>query len=697
MAPYTILCFNHDFLCIGPSSPKEIALDFLYMLDLVKTRSVPVVVCTATLVGLSTQEKSALFQDFIKNAVKFKDTKSDLAGQYHARLQKRCSKEGLSSFNFNVLGKSPFNNLMWLLGTKRSSISLSFLCCLIQSLKLRDIPIEFLRTAENKVGVDEEELKKNKHGEWLFYEVTKRLKALRNHQEKLNLLTPGVTFLTVFNIGQSKAAHSFLPFLGQYCKRSLPLFFSSGEDSSNLDKPLEPESYDGCGHDTPLNHLLNAYVTKRKHIHHLMRHQSRESFEMPPILARLPSCSQSKFDNFKKIFGEYRLNPIEKGIDLSDLKGTKKILEEVVLANTSKYVTGLPLRWVFLRSLLQASNVSLMTRSDISKLATSTLCGAGIDPSEVEAFLTTFTSFASLLYIPSYTDIVLLDIERFTDCLDKVFDCGHSLDTASSFGFITEAAIDKLADDEELDPKMFKSLLKSFRFAVPVRTSKVKSDDFFIEADHSFYIPSMRPLKATNGPQCHSLYLQYTSCVPGNIQVLLVRHFLKYSNCSLVPYPHINASVIRIHHSKEKHIDVTIIDHKDIVELRLKEPARSTEARKTASPLVVKACTAAMEDVKKSVDDLEYHFSLRCSETESDKSNHQFIYHRIDKDAASPTCSWCSSDTSIVLIREDWKSAVFKMVCVFAHFFLYVHNLFLFSCSILREMEKKRWKKVLLL
>ena len=319
-----------------------------------------------------------------------------------------------------------------------------------------------------------------------------------------------------------------------------------------------------------------------------------------------------------------------------------------------------------------------MTKSDIGKMATS--CGAGIDASEVEAFLTTFTSFASLLYIPSYTDIVLLDIERFTDCLDKVFDCGHSLDKASSFGFVTKATIDKLAEDEKLNPGMFKSLLKSFRFAVSVCTPKLKSDSFFIAADCSYYIPSIRPSKATNGPQFHSLYLQYTSCVPGNIQVLLVRHFLKYSNCSLVPCLHINASVIRVQHSKGKHVDVTIIDHKDIVELRL-EHGRSRGAYKTASSLVVKACTAAMEDAKKSVNDLEYYFLLRC--TDSDESNHQFIYHKIDS-----SCNRCSeveaSDSYSVSLREYWKSAVSKMVSIFGDFFF---NVYLFY-SLLKELEE---------
>ena len=493
-------------------------------------------------------------------------------------------------------------------------------------------------------------------------EISNHLRKIKGETSKLRLkalLELGVTFLNVFNIGQSKAAYNFLPFLGQYCKISLPLFFACCSDCTDLCEPLGLECYEECK--TSVNHLLNAYVPRRKFIKHIIvRSQSTEV----PIIVRQLSCDQQslRLDNLKEIFKEHGFKANFKDINLSDMNQTKRILEKMVVRNMAKYVTGLPVRWVFLRSLLQALNISLMTKSDISKLPTS--CGAGIDASEVEAFLTTFTSFASLLYIPSYTDIVLLDIERFTDCLDKVFDYGNSLDKASSFGFITEATIDKLAKDEILDPGMFKSLLKSFHFAVPVCTSKVKNMDFSIAADRSYYIPSMRPSKATNGPQFHSLYLQYTSCVPGNVQVYLVRHFLKYSNCSLVPCLYINASVIRVHHSKGKHVDVTIIDHKDIVELRL-EHGRSTEAYKTASTLVVNACTAAMEDVKKSVDDLEYYFLLRC--TDSDESNHQFIYRKIDS-----SCNRCSeveaSGSYSVSLREYWKSAVSKMVSIFGDF-----------------------------
>ena len=306
---------------IGLSVPKALKLDFPLLLDLVKTSSVPVVMCVATLTGLSPKRKADLFQDFIKIAVRFKSSKSETAKQYHASLQKRCFKEGLSSFNFNILGKLPFNDLMWLLGTKRSSISLCFLCCLLQVLQLRKIPIELLDMAQNGAYCNEEELKQNKHGEWLFYEATKRLKTLKNHQEKLDLLEPGVKFLNVFNIGQSKAAYNFLPFLGQHCKRSLPLYFASNVDNTDLYERLDFDTES----ETSVNDLLNAYVSRWKFIKHIVRSQST-----PPIIMRQPSCSQSRFDILKESFEEHGFKTnfdVAFNIDLSD---TKKTLEKMV-------------------------------------------------------------------------------------------------------------------------------------------------------------------------------------------------------------------------------------------------------------------------------------------------------------------------------------------------------------------------------
>ena len=615
--------------------------------------------CVATLTGLAPKRKSALFQDFVLRAVRFRNSKSKLADRYRTHLEKRCSKEGLSSFNFNILGKFPFSDLMWLLATKRSSISLCFLCCLLQALELRGIsPLKYLDLPQNEFDIKKDELLGSKHGEWLFYEAIKRLKALKKHPEKLNLLRPGVTMLNVFNIGPSKAAYNFLPFLGRHCKRSLPLLFVSKADSIDVDKPLEPDCLKEC--ETSINHLLSALVPRRKHLHHFVRSHSQSTtptpteIAAPPVLfMRQPSCNHSKLENLKKVLKESGLNYNFKEINLSNMEDTKKILEKMVVRNMSKYTTGLPVRWVFLRSLLQALSISLITKSDIIKLAASS--NVGVDASEVEAFLTTFTSFASLLYIPSLTDVVLVDIERFTDCLDKVFSYDDSSD-ACSFGFITEAAIDQLAEAEKLDADLFKAVLKSFRFAVPVSKSKVKGTNCSIQGDYTYYVPSMRPSPATNGPLHDSLYLHNTPSILGNMQVLLVRHFLKHSNCSLVPYQHINASVIRVLYAGNEHVDVTIIDHKDIIELRL-EKGCSTEVYKATCLLAVQACAAAMDDAKKSTNDLKYEFVLRC--IDSTGSSHQLSYHRINEVLS---CDECKSEASNAVFREHWKFAVSKMV-----------------------------------
>ncbi|XP_019855704.1 PREDICTED: uncharacterized protein LOC109584400 [Amphimedon queenslandica] len=598
----------------------KLILDYNFMIDLVRTSSVPVVMCTATLAGLSPQRKAALLQDFMINAVRFKDSESHLAVQYRENIRKRSSKEGFSCFNFNILGEFPFSNLVWLLGTKRSSISLCFLCCLLQALKLRKIDINLLET---KNDAREDGSVGRKHGIWLFYEAAKRLEVLRSQPKKLGLLEPGVTMLNVFNIGPSKAAYNFLPFLGQHCQRSLPLFFVPTTKSTESERGTQ-ESH------TSIRHLLNAYVPKEE-----------------VSYRRLSQGESETGYDIRKAFTERGLNKPEfQKIDLSDMQQTKRKLEKIVVKNMSKYVTGLPVRWVFLRSLLQALNISLMTRSDISEWATS--CGAGIDPSEVEAFLTTFTSFASLLYIPSYTDIVLLDIERFTDCLDKVFDCGRSLDEANSYGFITEAAIDKLAKDEKLDPKLFKSLLKSFCFITSISLSKIECLKYFslTEVASYFYIPSMRPSEPANGHSPHSLYLRCSPGILGNVQVLLVCEILSHDNCYIVPYKHINTSIIRVKHSEE-HVDVKMIDHKDVIELRLENiDPLSTKKYKAVCLLIVKACAIAMKNHK-----YQYHFELLCVD---DAKNH-IIYHSKNNYSKCPSCvDAINSDA----IQKHWMNAI---------------------------------------
>ena len=195
------------------------------MLRLIKNSSISLVGCVSTLSGPSFQKRISLMQGFMENAVKFKNGNSKLATQYYESLEHKCSKEGLSTFNFNVLGKYPYDRLMWLPTTNRSSLSLCMLSCILKVLCFKNLSMNDLKLPEdgNNDSVNDEPAYGEKHAQWIFHEAIERLKVLKDHPQKSALLMAGVAFLKVLNIGPSKGTYEFLPFLFHFCKRSFPL------------------------------------------------------------------------------------------------------------------------------------------------------------------------------------------------------------------------------------------------------------------------------------------------------------------------------------------------------------------------------------------------------------------------------------------------------------------------------------------
>ena len=594
------------------------------MNGLIKTHYVPVVTCLATLCGPSFKERILLIREFMSNAVKFRNGKSNMAVQYHKNLEEMCSKEGLSTFKFNILGEYPFKELMWLLGTKRLSLSLCMLCCILQVLRSRKLNISDLciPSDECKSSENGELPPGEKHAQWIFHEVIKRLMTLKHHPEKLGLLMSGVAFINIVNVGPSKAAYEFLPFLRHYCKKLMPLIVQPARAGTNV------------------SNLLYSLMPQVKHL-------SEKDDSMTNQLPGNGHLLPNNVAHSKLIFKEENCDLDVKvhKVDLSMMEDTKKTLEEIVVNNMSKYRMGLPIRYVFLHSLLQTLDISLMPKNDITKLAVS--CDIGMDDSEVEVFLNHFTKFASLFYVPSLTNIVIVNIEKFTDCVDKLYNGNPSEESSYEFGFISEAAIDSLAEKEKIDPEMFKVALQCFRFAVPVRKAKVQNPSFTINGKLSYYVPSMRNGKPMNGPLPSSLYLKIKPrYMPGNMQVLLVRQMLNDSKCFLIPTEHVNASIISMHF-QHTCAQVILIDHGDAIEFRLQEN-RSIDYIIPCS-LIVRACFAAIKVARKSIDHLQYDFVFRCT-----KQDHQ--YHDDLKSAL------CCNDDKNGITRDFWIDAVSNMV-----------------------------------
>ena len=614
------------------------------MLRLIKNSTISSAGCVSTLSGPSFQKRISLMQGFMKNAVKFKNSNSKLATQYYESLEHKCSKEGLSTFKFNVLGKYPYDRLMWLPTTNRSSLSLCMLSCILKVLRSRNLSMNDLKLPEddNNDSVNDEPTYAEKHAQWIFHEAIERLKVLKDHPQKSALLMAGIAFLKVLSIGPSKGTYEFLPFLFHFCKRSFPLVFQPA--TSKLYSLMSCPSFEKKD-DLDVDDDFDS----------LPCHFS------PDEVPSLSHALKAKNDDVEVSTCKVNKSLVSKGI--------KEELEDAVVSNMTKYEIDLPMRYIFLYSLLQSLGGTLTRRSDITELAVS--YDIGMDDDDVGMFLKTFTSFANLFYVPSLSDVVLLDIEKFVDYLDKLY-----ASEKSSSGCISEAAIDSLAEQEELDPDTFKEVLQGFHFAVHVAQSRVKNPNITIDGDYFYYIPSMRCSDTEiidHYP--HSLYFKTNlRFMPGSLQARLIHHVQKIFDFFLIPTPHINATTIGVRF-QEICIEVTIIDHADAMELR-PQAYHSPDNYSKAYSLLMQTCVAAMNDAKNAIDGLQYDFAFKCANPESNQ------YHLLDDNNHCEGCDISDSAT----FKDYWRKAQIDMVYHILYFNIYDFS-YRTSASIQKKMK----------
>ena len=615
------------------------------LIKLICSDSVPVALCLTTLSGLASKEKNDIFMSLMRQTIKGKEFQVPLMKQ----LSSKITRPGLSRFCFDIVGSYPFEDPMWLYGTKRSSISLCLMSSIVRLYASRNIGIEDVTFDDipNDTSSDHFALK---HVQWLHKEVLKRINELKNHSFKINCLKIGVCILNIFNVDCSKAAYEFLPFLTQHCTKLLQLvFLNIDRDLNYLEQPLGMEDIRDCN--TPLNHLITPIQSRVKHLCHYALAGHQDSRQCPLIvgLTEKNSSTEEMYLQLQKLQTDITQSPEDCAAATKALVCTpgseddiRKNLEKMIL-NEVKFFDSIPLRWVFLRSAIQVQYPlpMLMKKSDIINLVASVVV---MDNNEIEMFLKTFTSFGSLFYasdIPSLKEIVITDIERFVMCLDKVYN--HQDDTSSDYGLITEDTISSLINE---DFKLFMAVVTSFQLAVPVMKGKVHGKEEDDDSKQKYYIPSMRRSPVVDGPSKDSLYICLDpKYIPGNLQVSLTRSFLKYSNCFLVPSKPINVTVIEVQCISDvetKSVQVTLVDHGDVTELRL-DGCRElyTETRK----LSIGVCQAALENIIETLPSLQYHFAICCQ-----KEKEKFHYLENSHNTES-LCVECQA------INQWWLSA----------------------------------------
>ena len=627
---------------------------------LICSDSVPVVLCQATLSGFASKGRSQIFMSLFKTAINVQYEHSHVLIE---EINLKIKSQGLSCFHFDILGSYPFDDPMWLCGTKRSSTTLSLMSSIVRLCATRKVKIEdvaFDGCVSNEVISDDFA---HKHVKWLYKEVLRNLRELKSQPAKMSYLQSGICILNIFNVGYSKAAYEFLPFLTQHCTKLLQLvFLNIDHDLYHLQHPLKLEDME---HDNiPVNHLVRSRI---KHLCHYALAGHQKSRQCPVIIG----LTERQSHNFSTEIQDLR--KLQKDMNIEDITSPllfspgledviRKQLEQETIKDM-KVFDSIPLRWVFLRSAIQVQNPlpMLMKKPDIINLVASVVV---MDNNEIEMFLKTFTSFGSLFYasdIPSLKEIVITDIERFVMCLDKVYN--HQDDTSSDYGLITEDTISSLINE---DFKLFMAVVTSFQLAVPIMKGKVHGQEEDDDSKQKYYIPSMRRSPVVDGPLKDSLYICLDpKYIPGNLQVSLTRSFLKYSNCFLVPSKPINVTVIEVQcivDRETKSVQVTLVDHGDVTELRLDGcRERYAETRK----LSIGVCQAALENITETLPLLQYHFVICCQ-----KEKEKFHYLENSRDTES-LCVECQA------INQCWLSA-YNEVRQLIKIIKSIINLFLF-------------------
>ena len=622
------------------------------LIKLICSDSVPVALCLTTLSGLASKEKNDIFMSLMRKTIKGQEFQVEIA--LMKQLSSKITRPGLSRFCFDILGSYPFEDPMWLYGTKRSSISLCLMASIARLYASRNVGIEDVAFDDIPNDVVSDNFA-HRHVEWLYREVLKRMNVLKNQSFKMNCLKIGICILNVFNVGYSKAAYEVLPFITQHCNKLLPLvFLNIDRDLNHLEQPLSVEDIRHCN--TPLNHLTTPFKSRVKHLCHYALAGHQESRQCPVIVGLTEKHSyptEEKYLQLQKLQTDMIQSLRNTSTATEALVGipgfedaTRKYLEQMILKEV-KFFDSIPLRWVFLRSAIQVQDPLpiLMKKSDIINLVASVVV---MDNNDIEMFLKTFTSFGSLFYasdIPSLREIVVTDIERFVTCLDKVY--SHQDDTSSDYGLIEEVTINGLIKD---DLKLFMAVVTSFQLAVPIMKGKVHGEEEADDSKQKYYIPSMRRSSVIDGPLKDSLYICLEpKYIPGNLQVSLTRSFLKYSNCFLVPSKPINITIIEVQYINDmerKSVQVTLVDHGDATELRLDG---CHELYAETCKLSIGVCRAALENIKETLPSLQYHFAF-CCQKEKEKFHNLENSHNTDS-----LCVECQP------INQCWLSAYIEV------------------------------------
>ena len=512
--------------------------------------------------GIEKCGKTTALTHILSNAVLMKDKKN-----MTPLLERHECKECFSCYELMILGTFPFDHLTWLLSTKTESAVMCLLSYFARLCKNRNIGsgnyfdlLEFVPVPATSEGIIVSDPEVSQQVKLLYTELEKKWKDLKNEKSMQKVMPTGVCLLNLFDLGPSKAARDFSPFLNKYCKQSLNITcFSRERDAEALKKELASETdhdyYQSLTHQ--LIKPLTGCVCKEQTV-------ALAAISTDPSIQYTSEESRQMIDGLKEKM-QKKLG-IEK-LQLLSVREVRSQLEKEVIKASSDEI---PLKFIILLQQMKHKCKSFwMTRSEIESLSRPYEFQNG----DLERFLRFFSSFGSIFYthdIPRLREYVIVDIVAFVKRIHMLY---NTNDEAARYGLFRYR--------QEEDWRVLFDFLTTLKIAVEVKSSQILTNPTaptlsLGTATTYFYIPSARrasgstpdlassaavPSKASSHNNAFE-FVNPDGYTRENLPVLLCRHLLLSTSCLLIPTETTNTTVIRFCEASWEELEMEFVDVK---------------------------------------------------------------------------------------------------------------------------------------
>ena len=662
--------------------------------DIIVRKTVSCILFLGVVGGLPHCGKSTLVQNFLKHCLSISIDDISLISM------NTYQKHGLSRYGVSILGGNADETLWWMPLTQHSMHTFTCSSAILHDSLLQGQQVELDQSAISGVAhkiFDNDSL--NRHLSQVYCDIDRTLRRTDVSPELKRVLSSGVFFGNVVDAGFSKGLYEFSSLISRYAHRQLGFVVVSIDDIQHLHEPPNLKYADE-----------KPSMQRRSRISYLVQFAastllatSKPLVESPSvafIITYKDSLTPEQKESAKKTLDDALsqearslglqqanskkilvLNPA----DQEDSKQLKYLFEEMLKKRSQR--EHIKLSWIFLRSLFYFSNRLFIKKDELKALAAE----LDILNDEYEAFLQTFTEFASIFYFPdihALKDIVILQPAKFVNLLLHLFYPPKGSDTTVFDGLFSEKQIADVLSKEE--SQIIETTLCSLGLAASINSKNLQvakrqrylpstdtlEDHFPIASPRTscLFVPSARRgklrLRQTSS-ESTSLFIIYDfKFTPPDVQGLFTQQFLSLPKVVFVPTSEVNVIKFIIP-LKRGEYSIQVVFHRTCLELVIDYQYPSE--LNSICEKVLQCCKTALDVICRMIKDLSYRFALVCLQPQKLQLGHQVETHYEFPSSKRRLCYLCEASKSP--LRNCWNKTVLEVS-------FYIH-IVLFHMSIL--------------